>query len=284
MNSFVVDVMLGTLAKWLRILGYDTLYNPDWNDHQLVRLARAENRVLLTRDRELARRRGVCVLLVASERLPDQIRQVVVDLQLEPARSFSRCPVCNELLVAMDRKTARSRVPPYVARTCKTFKYCPACQRVYWRGTHWQQMDERLAQFWSNDASLTAAQAYKTNLRKGGSTLEPLELAHILVDAIAERLGSNIVMLDMQDVSLLADYFILCNAESSPQFKAILNEVEKQAKAAGGRQLHVEGEASSGWILLDYGSVIVHVFDPELRAYYNLEDLWKEARLVVRIQ
>ena len=105
-----------------------------------------------------------------------------------------------------------------------------------------------------------------------------------MMDAIAERLGSDIVMLDMQGVSLLADYFILANAESAPQFKAILQEVEKRAKAAGGRRLHVEGEPASGWVLLDYGSVVAHIFDPELRAYYNLEDLWKEARLVVRIQ
>jgi len=104
------------------------------------------------------------------------------------------------------------------------------------------------------------------------------------VDAIAERLGSNIALLDMQDVSLLAEYFVLCSADSTPQFKAILDEVEKQAKAAGGRRLHVEGQSSSGWVLLDYGSVVVHIFDPELRAYYDLEGLWKKARLVVRIQ
>jgi len=105
----------------------------------------------------------------------------------------------------------------------------------------------------------------------------------VIVDAIAERLGSDIIMLDMQGVSLLADYFILCDAESAPQFKAIVEEVEKQAKAAGGRCLHVEGEPASGWVLLDYGSVVVHIFDPELRAYYDLEELWKAARLVVRI-
>jgi ribosome-associated protein len=104
------------------------------------------------------------------------------------------------------------------------------------------------------------------------------------VDAITERLGSDVVMLDMQDVSLLADYFVFCNAESPPQFKAILDEVDKQARTAGGRCLRVEGEASSGWVLLDYGAVVVHVFDPELRAYYNLEELWKQARLIVRIQ
>jgi ribosome-associated protein len=104
------------------------------------------------------------------------------------------------------------------------------------------------------------------------------------VDAIAERHGSDVVLLDMHDVSLLADYFVLCSAESTPQFRAILDEVDTQTKAAGGRRLHVEGEPESGWVLLDYGSVVVHILDPELRTYYNLEELWKQARLVVRVQ
>jgi uncharacterized protein with PIN domain len=148
--------MLGTLAKWLRILGYDTLYDPDIDDHQLVRLARAEARVILTRDRELARRRGVRVLLIASERLDDQIQQVLADLDLEPDRSFSRCPVCNEPLAAMDLETARSQVPAYVARTQRTFRSCPVCRRVYWRGTHWQRINEQLARLQSKNASLQA--------------------------------------------------------------------------------------------------------------------------------
>jgi ribosome-associated protein len=120
--------------------------------------------------------------------------------------------------------------------------------------------------------------------RYGGEILETTELARQIVDAAAERLATDIVLLDMHEVSLLADYFVLCNAESSPQFRAILDEIDKQAKATGGRLLHVEGEAASGWVLLDYGAVVVHIFDPELRAYYNLEGLWKDARLVVRIQ
>lgn len=91
-------------------------------------------------------------------------------------------------------------------------------------------------------------------------------------------------MLDMQGVSLLADYFVLCNADSPPQFKAIIDEVDKQTRAAGSRRLHVEGEPDSGWVLLDYGAVVIHVFDPDLRAYYNLEELWKEAQLIVRVQ
>jgi len=106
----------------------------------------------------------------------------------------------------------------------------------------------------------------------------------VIVDAIAERLGSDIVLLDMEDVSLLADYFVICSAESTPQFKAIVSEVEKQAKEVGARRLRVEGQPGSGWFLLDYGSVVAHVFDPELRDYYDLEGLWKQAQLVVRIQ
>ena len=88
----------------------------------------------------------------------------------------------------------------------------------------------------------------------------------------------------MQGVSLLADFFVLCSAESTPQFRAIADEIEQQAKAAGGRRLHTEGDAQSGWLLIDYNYVVVHIFDPDLRAYYNLEELWKDARLVVRIQ
>jgi ribosome-associated protein len=106
----------------------------------------------------------------------------------------------------------------------------------------------------------------------------------VIVDAIAEKLGSDIVLLDMREVSLLADYFVLASSESTPQTQAILDEVQKTAKAAGARNVHVEGAPDSGWVLLDYGSVVVHIFDPELRTYYDLEGLWKKARLVVRIQ
>jgi uncharacterized protein with PIN domain len=151
--AFVVDAMLGTVAKWLRILGYDTLFDPDLNDHQLVRLARAEGRVLLTRDRALARRRGVRVLLVTSESLDEQMGQILADLDLESGHSFSRCPVCNEQLETIEPETARSRVPAYVAHTHETFRSCPACQRVYWRGTHWQRMDEQLERFRSREGS-----------------------------------------------------------------------------------------------------------------------------------
>ena len=160
---FIADAMLGTLAKWLRILGYDTQFDPDLDDHQLVRIARAQDRVLLTRDRELAQRRGLCVLLVTSEQLDAQIGQVLAELKLTPNRSFSRCPVCNEPLAEMDREMARSLVPPYVARTHKVFKSCPSCQRIYWRGSHWQRMDDQLAQILENDVPSVVEGVSETN-------------------------------------------------------------------------------------------------------------------------
>ena len=92
-------------------------------------------------------------------------------------------------------------------------------------------------------------------------------------------------MLDIRRVSLLADYFVICSGDSERQLKAIVDEVlEKLKKEAGVIPLNVEGVPSSGWVLVDYGSVIVHVFAPSLREYYSLEKLWSEATMVVRVQ
>jgi len=159
--------MLGTLAKWLRILGYDTLFDPSWNDHQLVRWARAEDRVLLTRDRELACRRGVRTLLITGERLNDQIQQVWAELGLQGDRSFSRCPVCNGMLEPLEREVARPRVPAYIFKTHQIFRYCPTCERVYWPGTHWQRMDDWLSRL-RLDASSVLEKAPDQTEQNGG--------------------------------------------------------------------------------------------------------------------
>jgi uncharacterized protein len=142
---FVVDAMLGRLAKWLRILGYDTYYDPAWDDAQLVRLARAEERVLLTRDTGLARRPGVCVLLLGSEKLEAQLAQLHEDVGLTVGVPFTRCPVCNAPLEAISRDQAWGQVPPYIFVTQPEFRLCPSCNRFYWRGSHWERMGELVA-------------------------------------------------------------------------------------------------------------------------------------------
>jgi uncharacterized protein with PIN domain len=140
--KLLLDGMLGRLAKWLRILGYDTAYFPDLDDNQLVRLARAEGRILLTCDRELTRRRGLTCLLVESEKLEEQIQQALSELHLETEQPFSRCPVCNTPLQEVEKPSVKERVPPYVFQTQEHFSLCPKCNRIYWQGTHWAKMNE----------------------------------------------------------------------------------------------------------------------------------------------
>ncbi len=102
---------------------------------------------------------------------------------------------------------------------------------------------------------------------------------------MADKKGSDIVLLDIRRVSPLADYFVICNGASERQVKAILDEIlEKVKKETGIAPLNVEGVPSSGWVLIDYGSVIVHIFSPSLREYYSLEKLWSGATMVVRVQ
>ena len=142
--KFLVDAMLGRLAKWLRIMGYDTAYFRQVEDHDLVRIARAEGRTLLTRDRELTRRKGVTSLFVQSDKFEEQVRQLLRDVGLKTDRDYSRCALCNTLLRPVDKEQVKDRVPPYVLRRHLYFSLCPECDKVYWRGTHWQRMQQRI--------------------------------------------------------------------------------------------------------------------------------------------
>jgi len=135
-KKLLADGMLGRLARWLRILGYDTVFDAQADDWALIRRARAEGRLLLTRDRQLAARRGVPALLIKGEELVAQLRQVVDAVGPSPEGVYTRCSVCNGILLPLEREKARLRVPPYVYRTCQEFHLCQSCDRVYWRGTH----------------------------------------------------------------------------------------------------------------------------------------------------
>ena len=136
----LADAMLGKLTRWLRLLGYDTAYNPAWDDAAIVRLARAEGRVVLTRDRELAARRGVQALLLTSDQLEQQMAQIMEELKLPPAEAGSRCSLCNAPLEPIAKAELQGRVPPYVFRTQELFRRCPRCDKIYWPGGHWARM------------------------------------------------------------------------------------------------------------------------------------------------
>ncbi len=149
---FVADAMLGRLAKWLRMMGYDVTFRADVDDVEVLRHARAEGRLLLTRDRLLARRAGSLGVLLVSQRLEEQLRELAERGVIQGPLATTRCPLCNTVLVALSRAAARDRVPPYVYQTQDAFYECPECQRVYWPGTHWQNVQATWqALGWSED-------------------------------------------------------------------------------------------------------------------------------------
>jgi ribosome-associated protein len=126
----------------------------------------------------------------------------------------------------------------------------------------------------------------KTGSRRSAlAEIDSTELAHLAVDIIADRMGANTIMLDIRPVSLLGDFFVVTSGDSDRQIKAIVEGVKLQVKKDLRKlPLRVEGTASSGWVLMDYGSVIVHIFSPAMRDYYQLEALWSDAPVVVKVQ
>ena len=134
-------------------------------------------------------------------------------------------------------------------------------------------------------------------MAEGGSTLEdPLleperveipseaaELAHRIVEIASDKKGSDIVMLRTAELTTMADFFVICSGRSDRQVQALSGAIVDELRQEGIRPLGTEGVNSARWVLLDYGSVIVHVFAPEEREYYGLERLWGKAAQVVRV-
>jgi uncharacterized protein with PIN domain len=150
MVRFLADSNVGRLARWLRAYGYDAAYAAHVDDRQLIARALAEGRVLLTRDADLMHRRVIThgtlrALLLDSDRVAEQLRQVVAELGLSSGRELTRCLECNAELEPRPKDRVSDRVPPYVRATQSRFSECPRCGRVYWPGTHWERMRARLA-------------------------------------------------------------------------------------------------------------------------------------------
>jgi uncharacterized protein len=142
---FLADAMLGRLATWLRILGYDAAYSRD-EDAALVETAEREGRILLTRDTGILRRRGLPPhLFVHSDQVREQIRQVVATFRLSVVLPTARrCPRCNVCLEAREKAETAGRVPEFVWSRHEAFWGCPACGRIYWAGSHRRRMEETI--------------------------------------------------------------------------------------------------------------------------------------------
>ena len=113
--------------------------------------------------------------------------------------------------------------------------------------------------------------------------LQPLDYARYAVDVASDKLASDIVMLDISEISDFADYFVILSVESTRQMRAIVEDLEHALEEKGGNRHHREGTPESGWMLLDFGDVVIHVFGADERQFYNLESAWSEAAELVRI-
>ncbi len=125
----------------------------------------------------------------------------------------------------------------------------------------------------------------ESSLIQAQDSAEALSLARRIVDLASDKQASDIVLLDIRGISLIADYFVICTAGSERQASAILKDLgDKLLEEFERKPLHMEGKPDSGWVLLDYGDVILHVFSPTQRAFYDLEELWAAATPIVRVQ
>ena len=144
--KFIVDSMLGKLAKRLRMLGYDTLYDAKMEDRQLLEVSKEEDRYIITRDTQLSKIRGAKVFLVESTKLEEQIKELKKLAKIKKNKKiiFSRCAECNTLLEEIKKENVKKSVPDYVYQTVNEFHRCPGCKRIYWHGTH---IDKLLKEF-----------------------------------------------------------------------------------------------------------------------------------------
>ncbi len=151
--KFIVDTNVGKLVKWLRMLGYDTLFFNGSDDSNMIATALAEGRVILTRDTQIMKRRVVAsgrlkVVFIQDDDPELQIQQVINTLDLDcQFRPFAICLECNQPLLERTKQQVKDLVPPYVFQTQSQYMECPNCHRIYWRGTHWEAMTKKLEQY-----------------------------------------------------------------------------------------------------------------------------------------
>ena len=116
-------------------------------------------------------------------------------------------------------------------------------------------------------------------------TLESIELARFIVDSVEDKKAENIVLLDLRPDAIIADYFIICTGNSDRQLRALADNVREQVKERFSKlPASIEGTPESGWMLMDYGDVVVHLFQEEKRRYYDLEGMWRSAHVLLQIQ
>ncbi|MEW6110142.1 MAG: Mut7-C RNAse domain-containing protein [Nitrospirota bacterium] len=152
--KFIADAMLGRLAKWLRLLGFDVLYYPDIDDRMLIRIAREQDRTVLTRDTRLLRNKGIRdYIFIKSDNIFEQLSEMKIRLDFAHSELFGRCIVCNGILSDVSGKEdIREYVPDFIYHNHNDFIKCINCGKVYWKGTHHRNIKEKIIRILSDSA------------------------------------------------------------------------------------------------------------------------------------
>lgn len=148
---FAAEKTLGKLAKWLRILGFDTLYEPGIATEEFIKNLESD-RILLTRTQRIQKQTLRCKsIFVQSDLWAAQLKQLIIELGLtvDQTRPFSRCLQCNVPIVAIAKNSLWGRVPDYIYETQEHFRRCPKCNRVYWAGTHTKRSMQKIRQIFN---------------------------------------------------------------------------------------------------------------------------------------
>jgi uncharacterized protein with PIN domain len=146
--KILCDQMLGTLAKWLRILGFDTFYaNAEMSDEDLLNIAKGENRTIFTRDKELimkGKKKNLNVISIETTDLDLQLNQVLKHVNIDEKEVLSRCTLCNTMLDTVEKNKIQGKVPSKVFENNEKFWFCSKCNKFYWMGSHYNEMINKI--------------------------------------------------------------------------------------------------------------------------------------------